>query len=511
MPSLPQPGEINWGSKLNEFILTGHNTDGTLKGVMSGVLNVKDFGAKGDGITDDSAAFQAMVDSIPVNGGAIVIIPPGLFKIATPVAVTDRAINWCGTGGTSICEVRCNTGFLSTDISGMSSIYQPYFGVRDLAITTIEASTPSSVPVGTAILFKGANTTADVDNGCNIENVSIRGANNFSTQGFRIGISLDNVRRAVLHNVRIIGSAGTTFPDDGTYRNMQYGVLVKDNCTGPSFDYVRVTSAETCLAIVGPTITEGGSARRCIGLIADYGITGANYLSGWQDILHCHFSTHKYGIKLANSHAYVMNNLLFRAPNALASQDYIGIEIDGRGCHISHNSILNQSPNVPTVQTMVRVKGTTFGDYSFITDNNLLSGFAGNWIKTIDLESGTKENTVAGNISYVGAPVIVNAGTNNQIVEWRNKAVPTIASSASLALPVGHDLVKVSGTADITSIMPTYIGNVVTLIFTGTAATNGVVKGSNLKLANNFLYTPNSVLKLVFDGTNWYEVSRSPN
>jgi hypothetical protein len=51
----------------------------------------------------------------------------------------------------------------------------------------------------------------------------------------------------------------------------------------------------------------------------------------------------------------------------------------------------------------------------------------------------------------------------------------------------------------------------VTLKFAGTAATNGIVDGSNLKLASTLAYTPNDTITLVCDGTDWYEVGRSVN
>lgn len=128
MARLPKPGQDAgvWAQMLNDFLLVSHNSDGTLRPdsvstlatatattaastgtvglndlkttnppsdpitdwVLSNdgtnlvwrrdvLINVHDYGAKGDGITDDTAAIQAAIDSAP-NGGQI-IFPRGVF------------------------------------------------------------------------------------------------------------------------------------------------------------------------------------------------------------------------------------------------------------------------------------------------------------------------------------------------------------------------------------------------------------------------------------------------
>ena len=47
----------------------------------AGVLNVKDFGAQGDGVTDDTAAIQAALNAFP-NGGRIIYLPNGTYRIS---------------------------------------------------------------------------------------------------------------------------------------------------------------------------------------------------------------------------------------------------------------------------------------------------------------------------------------------------------------------------------------------------------------------------------------------
>ncbi len=68
------------------------------KGLMAepGVLNVRDFGAKGDGQTDDTAAFQKALDAAAAARGGTVFAPAGNYLFAgrlnVPNAVTLRGV-----------------------------------------------------------------------------------------------------------------------------------------------------------------------------------------------------------------------------------------------------------------------------------------------------------------------------------------------------------------------------------------------------------------------------------
>ena len=85
-----------------------------------------------------------------------------------------------------------------------------------------------------------------------------------------------------------------------------------------------------------------------------------------------------------------------------------------------------------------------------------------------------------------------------------------IASAATITITNGivHDI---TGTADIDSIVYGAGGQIIILQFDGTAATNGLVDGKNLKLAGDFAYTPDDVIQLYSDGSDWFEISRSVN
>lgn len=116
MARLPIPGgdSHKWAEILNEFLLVAHNADGTARATHSTLaatvglsdlrtknsatknavlsndgidllwkkpreINAQDYGAVGDGVTDDTDAIQAAINAA-ANGGAITL-PHGTFKV----------------------------------------------------------------------------------------------------------------------------------------------------------------------------------------------------------------------------------------------------------------------------------------------------------------------------------------------------------------------------------------------------------------------------------------------
>ena len=55
-----------------------------------GALDVRSFGAKGDGATDDTAAFQTALNQAYEAGGGSVFVPPGRYLIATHLVVPQN-------------------------------------------------------------------------------------------------------------------------------------------------------------------------------------------------------------------------------------------------------------------------------------------------------------------------------------------------------------------------------------------------------------------------------------
>jgi hypothetical protein len=84
----------------------------TVSAPPGNVVNVKDFGAKGDGSTDDTAAIQAAIVRINASGKpAELYFPPGAYLLAT--ITSGHFLNWLGGvsfGGSGTIKIGDNVG-----------------------------------------------------------------------------------------------------------------------------------------------------------------------------------------------------------------------------------------------------------------------------------------------------------------------------------------------------------------------------------------------------------------
>ena len=103
-------GSIIAGSVKNELIdvvATGTTTARTLPDRFADVINVKDFGAKGDGVTDDTTAFQSAITH-GIDNNKTIYVPGGTYKITSVSTQTyytstyRKILKIIGTSGTMI-------------------------------------------------------------------------------------------------------------------------------------------------------------------------------------------------------------------------------------------------------------------------------------------------------------------------------------------------------------------------------------------------------------------------
>ena len=133
-------------------------------------LNVKDYGARGDGVSDDAPAIQSALDA--VGSGGVVYLPPGKYVIGGTLRPSSRTLiygshvpHWedGSTAGSpvSACKIQARAGFADTALITAASTSAVM--LRNLAL--VGAGVGSGV---TGVAAEGANSWC-------LEDVSIAG------------------------------------------------------------------------------------------------------------------------------------------------------------------------------------------------------------------------------------------------------------------------------------------------------------------------------------------------
>lgn len=121
------------------FTATGSGTvSRTVAQRLDDTVSVKDFGALGDGATDDTAAFQAAIDSVYAAGGGTIFIPEGTYRITSLVKNWAFAISVRLVGAGKTATVLQKIGLSTTPIINFSAsvgTLDTYCSISDLKIT----------------------------------------------------------------------------------------------------------------------------------------------------------------------------------------------------------------------------------------------------------------------------------------------------------------------------------------------------------------------------------------
>lgn len=158
----------------------------------------------------------------------------------------------------------------------------------------------------------------------------------------------------------------------------------------------------------------------------------------------------------------------------------------GQDFHVINNRAVKVSSTLMTRGIRIEAGAASTSD-SYIVALNDFSGF-----------------TVAGDLEYASTGTHTNVQFSDPVARGVD-----LASSATPTLKLGT-LFHVTGVASTTSLTPcvTWDRRPITFVFDSTA---GFTDGGNLKLNGNFVATADDAIVLQYDGTNWFELSRSVN
>ena len=181
-------------------------------------INVKDFGAVGDGVSDDTVAIQNALDAAigGNNGRSIVFFPTGTYNVTSPLLLSIKGVTV--KGASSIESIIKYEGVVSDFVLKTSGSINN-FGIRDLCIEGNNVAS-GGIKLGDAPWVIDENNVWQF----RIEDVLIK---NFSAPG-SIGIYLLNISHGYIEQVEIISINGTASKLEATNNNT--GVVEYNNC-----------------------------------------------------------------------------------------------------------------------------------------------------------------------------------------------------------------------------------------------------------------------------------------
>jgi len=215
----------------------------TISAIASDVANVKNFGAAGNGSTDDTAAIQSAINSL-TNGGTV-FFPAGTYKVSSQINSSVRGVIFLGSGqaGSILSTTSATANILN--ISGYDS------GVRSLGFASSATRTG-----GSYIVLSGAFSHIER---CRMD-------------GHYVGISLNSpaasvsVRDCVLHNATpastAVNGGGISINVAGTDVYLDTLLLLNDTAAAPTFGINIV--AVGALTLCNSDIVQQGTCNQYV-------------------------------------------------------------------------------------------------------------------------------------------------------------------------------------------------------------------------------------------------------
>jgi len=516
------------------------------------------FFASCDGTTDDASAVQAAIDALPSTGGTILI--PGLCGIgAAGLLINNKSdVTIIGMGG--------QAGFKSLDISTQTSAT---FGSTVLAIKNSDRCRITGLYMD-GNSFASNLIGVEYCTGVSLDyNTLVTAGNNGAV------VAAGNTRNKYHHNNikdgggtargMWIGNTNTSEPD--TDPTISFNTVSNMGATGIGGVWIGgVVTNNHSISNVGSGITPSASSTQItVRTTIANNICRGNTFSGIQsdsdsdatildgltitgNVVEENLASGIYVVRVSGS---VVSGNVCRNNNFDGTGNGRGIEVDratrvsltGNTCYDTRvGASRTQSSGISVT---AQVAAGDIADVALtgnIVYNNLSDGISvqnsgSGTIDTISLigNMSTDNGGIGINISdvaagdIIGVTVVGNTMSGNTTTDLRvdppdavigNNAFVNSASASTIHTFTSTDTTpSVKGRTifseanasptTITTFLDGVRGQQITIIFTTSNTT--IAESGNIKLASAFTSTADDVMQLIFNGTNWYEISRSVN
>lgn len=387
-----------------------------------------DYGAVGDGVTDDSTAFQAALDSLSTTGGTI-LIPPLTFRIDTglvvPVGVHIQII---GCGSDSIIYY---TGTLNAITATGSAPNRAWGTYRDFAILG-----NANMDIGLSITHGTRRTS--------IENVCVEtfnGSGIYILDSWGLQLSHCSIRNGTGNGIYVTCTAGfgTTTVIGCNCENMTgYGLFAERTAIqviGGLYETNTVQNIRLAdcrgSSITGVYIENLEATGDCHGIVATG--AGANCSRGIS-ITGCEIE--QGAVTTGTGYPIYLHNVT----GAFVAGNHMNPHADAAGLTgIAHIEVTSNAHNIQIGQNDYR--GTSFANAC--KKVNVIGGATGvsilNYIATLD-NTGTP-SVSEGNLYITGGTTTItdfDHGTTGQIITVLSKH--TIGFDTTTAQDADHNL-----------------------------------------------------------------------
>jgi len=351
-------------------------------------VSVKDFGAVGDGSTNDTTAFQTAINSV-VTTGQMLYVPAGTYKITSPL-VANGSLKMSGDGVTSVLNCTAlSAGTYALAIQGSESTTNTtmtaYTSVND---ATISVASTTGFAVGDLVSLKSTQAFSQIDTNYKLGELQYiksigSGTITFTaklkaayTSGTITVRKLNYINAPSVSNIKLIG-AGASTPGYGI--SVYYAIK-------PKLDNVYFDLFED--QAISYSYCDSGSVTRCY-IENCSGITnGVGYAIGF-DFL--------------SQFCHAENNFAQRVSCGFSTGSYYCVW----NSVVSGNSFFGNESQRPLIQTHIN------GVNTVVANNTVQSAYIG-------IGNFSRNCTVIGNIvsncGYAGIYVETDGAINYQCI-----------------------------------------------------------------------------------------------